>query len=312
MLGEIRERPYGVLYLYRNGGLSYNLSSCSIITFKSPVLFLVILIFSISRLSTLHCAIFPKRSERVRRVDATTADKEELELSSEPEDSACVGDGLRFFAGFSVLTFANNTCKEKWNDYRNSSCVWRRTFSLSLRSFFFLFFSFLVTISAGGGGGDGDSSMTSAARARTRDGGGARRGSLGRGFARRFAFVGDGETGALWWARVLPAEVAAAFCFDGRVFVRERGTEYDRDLVNKTNVFSLRYFREIQFRWDAVRTHRWWRYAKHSTINWETLGSKLGYMRIVARGECSFSSQPQIQRLIFPSLHKNMHYSLWL
>lgn len=63
--------------------------------------------FSMSRRSTLHCAILPNRSESVRRVDATTADGVELELSSEPEDSAGAGDRRRFLR--SVLMRVNNT-----------------------------------------------------------------------------------------------------------------------------------------------------------------------------------------------------------
>lgn len=55
--------------------------------------------FSSSRLSrsALHWAIFPNLSESVNLVVATTGDADDVELSSEPEESPPPGEPFRFF-----------------------------------------------------------------------------------------------------------------------------------------------------------------------------------------------------------------------
>lgn len=60
---------------------------------------------SLRSLSILHCAIFPKRSDKVNRVVATIGDSDEVELSSDPDDS---GEPVRFLVR-SFLILVNNT-----------------------------------------------------------------------------------------------------------------------------------------------------------------------------------------------------------
>lgn len=70
----------------------------------------MILIFSISRRSrsALHCAILPKRSDRVSLVVATIGEAEDVELSSEPEESPPGEPGL--FLVRSFLIRVRRTC----------------------------------------------------------------------------------------------------------------------------------------------------------------------------------------------------------
>lgn len=101
--------------------------------------------------STLHCAIFPKRSDNVKRVVATIAEVDEVELSSEPELSP-PGEPLRFF----VRSFLIRVNRTGW--------------SLSLSDFF---------AALGGGGLTPVTSMISPHRLRGLTGGGCLLGSVG-------------------------------------------------------------------------------------------------------------------------------------
>lgn len=164
---------------------------------------------SLRSLSILHWAILPNRSERVRRVVATIGDKEDVELSSDPEES---GEPGRFFVrSFLILVSKTGSV-----------------------SFSFLRMVFFIAA----GGAMPATFMTFPDGLRGLGGGGWRRGSVGLSEMGPFTGllrgggviglgtrrgIGDGDGGR---GRV---RIFGEACFTCPVF-RERDTDNERDL----------------------------------------------------------------------------------
>lgn len=196
--------------------------------------------FSMSLLSrsALHCAIFPNRSESVSLVVATIGEAEEVELSSDPDDSP-PGDPFLFFVR-SFLILVKSTCG---NTYSNSGSSDRPP---RLTGSFAFFAAFLAPCGGVGLTLDG-SSMISPVLPLGLGGGGCLLGSVGLSDVDDFAevaglrgggviglgirLVGGDGVGEGGRGRAPRDDFGGGDAgFDDAVLARERGTENERDL----------------------------------------------------------------------------------